>query len=176
MGRSRPAFAGLAGGLLRALLAHMADGSQRLLLVVHHLVVDGVSWRSSAGGSATGLPSGSWRANHPLAAKTCAFKAWAERLQIYAQSTQLQAELAYWQAQGATGELPCDNIEGSLENRYAATVQSRLDPALTRQLLQEAPAAYRTQVNDLLLTALARVVSRWSRTKQCADPVGRPWA
>ncbi|PES28329.1 hypothetical protein CN497_25175, partial [Priestia megaterium] len=30
------------------------------------------------------------------------------------------------------------------------------------QLLQEAPAAYRTQVNDLLLTALARVIGRWS--------------
>jgi hypothetical protein len=30
-------------------------------------------------------------------------------------------------------------------------------------LLQQAPAAYRTQVNDLLLTALARVISRWSR-------------
>ena len=33
------------GPLLRAVLAEMADGSQRLLLVMHHLVVDGVSWR-----------------------------------------------------------------------------------------------------------------------------------
>ncbi len=41
-------------------------------------------------------------------------------------------------------------------------LESRLDAEHTRQLLQEAPAAYRTQVNDLLLTALARVVSRWS--------------
>ena len=38
----------------------------------------------------------------------------------------------------------------------------RLDAEHTRQLLQDAPAAYRTQVNDLLLTALARVISRWS--------------
>ncbi|WP_426751345.1 condensation domain-containing protein, partial [Pseudomonas aeruginosa] len=33
------------GPLLRALLVDMADGSQRLLLVIHHLAVDGVSWR-----------------------------------------------------------------------------------------------------------------------------------
>ncbi|MBE0975649.1 hypothetical protein IH776_31205, partial [Escherichia coli] len=33
------------GPLLRALLATFDDGSQRLLLVIHHLVVDGVSWR-----------------------------------------------------------------------------------------------------------------------------------
>ncbi|WP_275532046.1 condensation domain-containing protein, partial [Mycobacterium avium] len=33
---------------------------------------------------------------------------------------------------------------------------------LTQLLLQEAPAAYRTQVNDLLLTALARVMVRWT--------------
>ncbi|EGH49963.1 non-ribosomal peptide synthase:amino acid adenylation, partial [Pseudomonas syringae pv. pisi str. 1704B] len=31
---------------------------------------------------------------------------------------------------------------------------------LTRQLLQDAPAAYRTQINDLLLTALAQVICR----------------
>ena len=37
-----------------------------------------------------------------------------------------------------------------------------LDAEQTRQLLQQAPAAYRTQVNDLLLTALARAVCRWS--------------
>ncbi|MFG0350400.1 condensation domain-containing protein, partial [Pseudomonas sp. zbq_5] len=33
------------GPLLRAVLIDLADGGQRLLLVIHHLVVDGVSWR-----------------------------------------------------------------------------------------------------------------------------------
>ena len=42
------------------------------------------------------------------------------------------------------------------------TVSVRLDAEHTRQLLQQAPSAYRTQVNDLLLTALARVLCRWS--------------
>ncbi|ORC50833.1 hypothetical protein BZK31_27780, partial [Pseudomonas floridensis] len=33
------------GPLLRALLVDLPQGEQRLLLVIHHLVVDGVSWR-----------------------------------------------------------------------------------------------------------------------------------
>ncbi|MDE7976485.1 condensation domain-containing protein, partial [Escherichia coli] len=33
------------GPLLRALLVELPEGEQRLLLVIHHLVVDGVSWR-----------------------------------------------------------------------------------------------------------------------------------
>ncbi|PXY03296.1 condensation domain-containing protein, partial [Corynebacterium striatum] len=52
--------------------------------------------------------------------------------------------------------------DGSLRNRDAETVSVRLDAERTRQLLQQAPSAYRTQVNDLLLTALARVLCRWS--------------
>jgi NRPS condensation-like uncharacterized protein len=47
-------------------------------------------------------------------------------------------------------------------NLHAQTVSVRLDAERTRQLLQQAPSAYRTQVNDLLLTALARVMCRWS--------------
>ncbi|WP_284368788.1 condensation domain-containing protein, partial [Pseudomonas putida] len=146
------------GVLLRAVLATLADGSQRLLLAIHHLVVDGVSWRilledlqSAYDGQA-------------LPAKTSSTQAWAERLQGHAQSAALQAELGYWrdELQGASAELPCDNPGGSLQGIHLGTAQTRLDAKRTRQLLQQAPAAYRTQVNDLLLTALARVIARWS--------------
>ncbi|WCD83211.1 non-ribosomal peptide synthase/polyketide synthase [Pseudomonas sp. TUM22785] len=152
------------GPLLRALLATLDDGSQRLLLVIHHLVVDGVSWRilfedlqlayrRIEGGQAVALP-----------AKTSSTKDWAEQLQAHARSTAMQAELGYWQAQlqGASVSLPCDHPQGGLTHRSAVAVRRRLDAGLTRRLLQEAPAAYRTQVNDLLLTALARTIARWT--------------
>ncbi|KAE9648695.1 amino acid adenylation domain-containing protein [Pseudomonas sp. PB106] len=152
------------GPLLRAVLATLADGSQRLLLVIHHLAVDGVSWRilledlqqayqQLQAGQAIKLP-----------AKTTAAKNWAQRLQNYAASPALQAELGFWQAQleGANVGLPQDHADGALQNRYAASVETRLDKEQTRRLLQQAPAAYRTQVNDLLLTALARVIARWT--------------
>ncbi|MCY1271539.1 Linear gramicidin synthase subunit B [compost metagenome] len=99
-----------------------------------------------------------------LPAKTSSYQAWAQRLQAHAQAEAVQAELAWWQAelQGAPAELPRDNPEGGLQNRHGDKLGIRLDAERTRQLLKEAPAAYRTQVNDLLLTALARVLCRWS--------------
>jgi aryl carrier-like protein len=42
---STQASLSLAGPLLRMVGMDLADGSQRLLVVVHHLVIDGVSWR-----------------------------------------------------------------------------------------------------------------------------------
>ena len=155
----------LAGGpLIRALLANLADGTQRLLLIVHHLVVDGVSWRilfedlqsayrQTLAGAAVQLP-----------AKTSAVNAWTAALQDYAAGAPLQAELSFWQQQlhGAPVGLPWDNPQGGQQQGQAVTIRTALDKNLTRQLLQQAPAAYRTQVNDLLLTALARVMVRWT--------------
>ncbi|KTC56352.1 hypothetical protein AO262_26535 [Pseudomonas fluorescens ABAC62] len=154
------------GPLLRALLVRMADGSQRLLLVIHHLVVDGVSWRillEDLQGAYAQLASVH---RVKLAPKTTAFKTWAEQMTQHAHSEDVQGQLGYWlQTLGNdAGDLPCDNRQGGLQNRHAATVQTRLGTDLTRRLLQDAAAAYRTQVNDLLLTALARVLCRWTGT------------
>ena len=152
------------GPLLRALLVDGPIGQQRLLIAIHHLVVDGVSWRvlledlqnvyrQLGDGQAVSLP-----------AKTSAVRDWAARLQAYASSESLREELSLWQQQlaGPPVALPVDRAHGSLRNRDAETVSVRLDAERTRQLLQQAPSAYRTQVNDLLLTALARVLCRWS--------------
>ena len=152
------------GPLLRALLVTLVDGSQRLLLVIHHLAVDGVSWRILL--EDLQLAYQQLEAQQPLRlpAKTSSVKAWAERLQRYAQSDVLRRELNYWQQQlqQASDELPCARADAELDNRFAVTVYRQLDKDSTRKLLQQAPAAYRTQVNDLLLSALARVIGRWT--------------
>ncbi|WP_455912771.1 amino acid adenylation domain-containing protein, partial [Pseudomonas putida] len=142
------------GPMLRAALVTLADGAQRLLLVVHHLVVDGVSWRV--------LLEDLQQAYRQVAlpAKTSSYQQWAQQLQAHAYT--LDEQLPFWLAQSSDAELPCDNPHGGLQNRLGTKLETRLDAELTRQLLQDAPAAYRTQVNDLLLTALARVISRWS--------------
>ncbi|MCI8212140.1 non-ribosomal peptide synthetase, partial [Pseudomonas sp. S25] len=152
------------GPLLRAVLADLPDGSQRLLLVVHHLVVDGVSWRILF--DDLQLAYQQLLAGKPLAlpAKTSSYKAWGEQLQRWTQSDELAVELAGWQQRLAdiSGDIPCENPDAALHKRLAETVHSLLDANTTRQLLQQAPTAYRTQVNDLLLTALARVIAHWS--------------
>ncbi|WP_184316576.1 non-ribosomal peptide synthetase [Pseudomonas rhodesiae] len=148
----------LNGPLLRVLLADLPDGSQRLLLVMHHLVVDGVSWRVVLEDLQR------LYRQHALPAKTTSFKAWAERVQGYAHSEAIQSQKHFWlqQLDGMPTDLPCRDPHGARPGRLARTLVSRLDAERTRQLLQQAPAAYRTWINDLLLTALARVICQWT--------------
>ncbi|USV99563.1 non-ribosomal peptide synthetase [Pseudomonas pergaminensis] len=152
------------GPLLRALLVDGPEGQQRLLIAIHHLVVDGVSWRVLLEDLQNVYRQLSDGQSVSLPAKTSALRDWAARLQAYAGSESLREELSVWQDQLAGPEtvLPVPRPQGSLRNRDADTVSVRLDAEHTRQLLQQAPSAYRTQVNDLLLTALARVLCRWS--------------
>ncbi|MGU9810219.1 non-ribosomal peptide synthetase [Pseudomonas sp. LF052] len=152
------------GPLLRALLVDGPQGQQRLLIAIHHLVVDGVSWRVLLEDLQAVYRQLSDGQSVSLPAKTSALRDWAARLQAYASSESLREELSLWQDRlaGPAAVLPVDRPHGSLLTRDADTVSVRLDAQHTRQLLQQAPSAYRTQVNDLLLTALARVLCRWS--------------
>ena len=152
------------GHLVRAVLVNLPNAEQRLLLVIHHLVVDGVSWRilledlqHAYAALAAGTPL-------VLPGKSSSLHSWAEHLQRYAQSEALAAESAYWRQTLAAGDaqLPRDFPQDTQTRAQAARASTRLSQTLTHKLLKVAPAAYRTQINDLLLTALARVLCDWS--------------
>jgi non-ribosomal peptide synthase protein (TIGR01720 family) len=151
-------------------------GEVRLLLVIHHLAVDGVSWRilledleTACRQVAAGGP-----AALRLPAKTTSFQEWAERLDAYAQSLSPEAverELEHW---SGLARLPFDRLPfepaepfdsfapAALTGLVASsrTVTVELDEAETRALLTELPSAYGTQVNDALLAALAATLVR----------------
>ncbi|WP_148051052.1 condensation domain-containing protein, partial [Pseudomonas fluorescens] len=152
------------GPLMRVVLVDGPEGGQRLFIAIHHLVVDGVSWRVLLDDLQTAYRQITAQQAVRLPAKTSALRDWAARLHAYAGSESLREELSWWQHQltGPKADLPCERPEGGRQNRHAQTVSVRLSVEYTRQLLQQAPSAYRTQVNDLLLTALARVLCRWS--------------
>ena len=152
------------GPLLRAVLVGLKDGSQRLLLAIHHLVVDGVSWRILFDDLQLAYRQLQAGQTIRLPEKTSAYKTWGEKLQAYGQHDVLQQELSYWEQQldTASHDLPHANPDGNLSHSQATTVDIQLNKTLTQQLLQVAPAAYRTQINDLLLTALTLAVSQWT--------------
>ncbi|MCU1728676.1 amino acid adenylation domain-containing protein [Pseudomonas sp. 7P_10.2_Bac1] len=146
------------GPLMRAVLIDHADGLQRVLLVIHHLVVDGVSWRVLLEDLQAAY------AGQALAEKTSPLQDWAQQLASYARSDTLATERDWWleHLQGASGQLPLARVAASQALRHRQVVSLGLDRDTTRQLLQQAPAAYRTQINDLLLTALARALCNWT--------------
>ena len=152
------------GPLLRALAIEVEDGSQRLLLAVHHLVVDGVSWRILLEDLGTACAQVLRGEAVVLPEKTSSYKDWSQALKIHAaQLARDKRERAHWQALAEVPvQLPCDRPQGAATTAEQASVELRLDKAATEALLKDAPAAYRTQVNDILLTALGRALCAWS--------------
>jgi non-ribosomal peptide synthase protein (TIGR01720 family) len=126
--------------------------------------MDGVSWRILLEDFQT-LYQQLVRGETPsLPAKTTSFKTWAERLVEYARSPALSNELPYWLAVGnnAPSRLPRDKSEGVNTVAQARTLSVSLNAAETQALLQEVPVAYRTQINEVLLTALVRAFAKWT--------------
>ena len=86
------------GRLLRAALYELGAQEQRLLLIIHHLAVDGVSWGIVLEDLVSAYEQLERGEEVRLPAKTSSFKSWSEHLQGYAHSEALQEELSYWRS------------------------------------------------------------------------------
>ncbi|WP_445305063.1 amino acid adenylation domain-containing protein [Microcoleus sp. Pol12B4] len=153
------------GPLLRAALFDLGKHQpNRLLLVIHHLAVDGVSWRILIEDFQTAYEQISRDETVALPPKTTSFKQWAERLHDWVRSPELQGEFDYWFALShqPTSRLPVDFPNAANLVASEKTVSVALSVEETKLLLQEVPAAYRTQINDVLLTALGQAFERWT--------------
>ena len=149
------------GPLLRALAIELPDNSWRVLLAIHHLVVDGVSWRILLGDLQTAYQQIQNKQTINLPLKTSSYLDWSAALSSYPQDN--EAELAYWQQlSDVPSMLPVDSSISEVQESEQKSTELALSKADTTALLTKAPAAYRTQVNDLLLTALGRALCDWS--------------
>ncbi|MCJ8268918.1 MAG: condensation domain-containing protein, partial [Psychrosphaera sp.] len=145
----------------------------RLLLVAHHLVVDGVSWRILMGDLEQLLTDKQHGNPLSLPAKTAAYQDWAKQLQTYAASSTLLEERSYWLdvlasteklsliSQTGVDDGVIDSDDGVIKSG-AAEVDFSLDKVMTRQLLQQAGKAYRCKINELLLASVLLGFNRWS--------------
>jgi non-ribosomal peptide synthase protein (TIGR01720 family) len=137
----------------------------RLLLIIHHLVVDGVSWRILLEDLLAAYQSILHGGPVTLPPKTTSFQEWARRMLDHTRSSSdFRSELTHWLADGvrAAPKLPVDHELG--ENTMGSTVivTVSLPADETRALLRDVPAAYHTQIGDALVTALTQAVSDWT--------------
>ncbi|HEV2736414.1 MAG TPA: condensation domain-containing protein, partial [Longimicrobiaceae bacterium] len=141
-----------------------AGRAGRLLVVIHHLAVDGVSWRILLEDVENAYAQLSRGEAVRLPAKTTAWKAWAERLEEHARSNVPEEEVAYWvgQTQKPVAALPVDDPAAESTAAGSRFVAVRLSEEETGTLLREVPQAYRTQIDEVLLTALAAALGRWT--------------
>ncbi|WP_167353941.1 non-ribosomal peptide synthetase [Caballeronia sordidicola] len=158
-----------AGPLMRAAWLRTGEREGRFFVVIHHAVVDGVSWRvlldefESLYASAT---HGDGKVADAALAAPLPWSVWVERAARYARDLPVQAEAAKWQAAlaGASASLPVarDAAHGDTTLAASRLHTLRLDRALTQSLLREPARAYRLGVDDVLLAALARTIAQWS--------------
>ncbi|AUY52498.1 non-ribosomal peptide synthetase [Streptomyces sp. CB01881] len=147
------------GCLLKAACLKLGEDGDRLLLVVHHLAVDGVSWRILLDDLATAYEQAAGGLPVRLPARTTAFRTWAERLATRAESAELLAQLPYW-----TRTLASVPAAGRLRGEpgrhgEAETAATVLSPEATAQLLRS-PGGH--SALELLLAALGRAVAEWT--------------
>ncbi|MEV4921456.1 non-ribosomal peptide synthetase [Streptomyces roseoverticillatus] len=126
----------------------------RLLLVVHHLVVDGVSWRILLPDLASAAAAvAADRAAEPAPVRT-SFRRWAELLVEHAQEPERIAEAAWWE-HVLNGPSLMLADQPPQEKDAARSLVMTIPPERAAPLLTDVPAAFHTGVNDVLLTALA---------------------
>jgi len=144
-----------------------ASRPQRLSITVHHLAIDVVSLRILLDdlqqvyerlkrGEIIALPR-----------RTFSFQRWSELLADHAQSEEVRREAALWTAKLSLtiNRLPVDH-DGENTADSSRTLLVSLPPEETSRLLHEVPRAYRTEINDALLAALAQTLARWSKTER----------
>ncbi|MFF8594821.1 condensation domain-containing protein, partial [Streptomyces sp. NPDC015220] len=151
------------GTLVRGVFLRMPDTARpRLFLAVHHLVMDGVSWRVVLEDLATAYRQLAEGGPADLGAKSTSYQRWARRLADLVRSGGLDHETAYWRkAVSGAVDIPCDGPAASTYGEVAVE-SSALDRSVTAVLLQRVPGAFRTRINDVLLTALGRVLRDWA--------------
>ena len=150
------------GPLLRVAYMRLGPAStDRLLIVAHHLAVDGVSWRILMEDLQRAYLQLSQGLALSLPAKTTSYQHWAQRLQSYALSEDVAQQARFWLEMPFPSQISVDYEGGRNTEVLARSVISELDEANTRALLHDVPPVYRTEINDVLLTALAQAILRW---------------
>ncbi len=150
------------GPLIRAVLFDRGDRGQSLLLVIHHLAVDAVSWQILVEDLAIACEQVQGGTPARLAAKTTSFRSWSRRLTELAASAGLLAEADFWLSAPASAPVPRDHRAGVNDLGSARSVRSELSAEQTSRLLHKVPAVYGTRINDALVMALAMVVREWA--------------
>lgn len=153
------------GPIFGALLFNSGSGhSQKLFLVAHHLIIDGISWRILLEDFETIYKQLAKGENVRLINKTHSYQDWALALKNYAQSNSLKSEIEYWiKPKVSMVTLPKDFDKGPNIIGSSKTFSLVLNKDLTITLLNQVPQAYHTQINDILLTALTQTISDWTK-------------
>ncbi len=153
-----------AGPLVKAAYIDFgAERPPRFLMAIHHLAVDGVSWRVLLEDLERALEQRERGERIHFPPKTASYKRWAESLGAYARRLLKAGAQDYWldPAWDNAPRLPVDHPNGANLEQRARTLTCTLGRDDTHALLHDVPPVYHTRVNEVLLTALVQAFEPW---------------
>ncbi|MBJ3810208.1 non-ribosomal peptide synthetase [Streptomyces flavofungini] len=149
------------------------DAPGRLLVVLHHLVVDGVSWRILMPDLALAWKQVRDGRTPELPPVATSMRRWAHALADEAATEKRTAELALWRGivDGPDPVLGTRRLDPARDVIATLTeTRVRLPAPVTEALLTTVPAAFHGEVNDGLLAALALALAKWRRMRGTDEP------
>ncbi|MCY8823358.1 non-ribosomal peptide synthetase [Bacillus atrophaeus] len=141
-----------------------AEEGDHLLIAIHHLVIDGLSWRILFEDFARAYDQAKKGEMIVLPRKSMSYQKWAAELKKYANNGKLAKEVEYWRKveNCQTRQLKRDRSPiRNYRRQTAETITEMLSVEETEKLLFTANTAYNTEINDLLLTALVYSISEF---------------
>jgi non-ribosomal peptide synthase protein (TIGR01720 family) len=141
------------GPLARVVLYHCVDGD-KLLLVIHHLIIDGVSWRIIRDDIETIYKGFLKFGKVALPIKSYSYRQWVKALMDYVKTNKVFEEIEYWENIEKSLQELCIEADSRDLKRSNGCVNIKLTEEETSKLLYEAPKTYESQINDILITAL----------------------
>ncbi|SDZ37841.1 non-ribosomal peptide synthase domain TIGR01720, partial [Thermoactinomyces sp. DSM 45892] len=151
------------GPLMRVVYFDEGDGLPgRLFWGIHHLVVDGVSWRILIEDLQTAYDQIKENRKVELPSKSTSFKEWSRKLHAYGESGVPDTVREFWKQQ-AEVEVETLSPDYTVPKVTEASTEQHMisfGEEETRALLQDVPVAYRTKVDEVLLTALVQSITQ----------------
>ncbi len=155
------------GNLFKAILFKTPEEEEknRLFILVHHLVVDGVSWRILLHQFQSAMQQLEEGKAIDFFGKTTSYQQWISSLSEFANSDTIKLQRTFWKKQiEKFKELPVDfkKKDQTIRRGSEKQLSCSLSRELTTELLTKVNHRYQTEVNDILLSALSKTISNWT--------------
>ncbi|MBW4666575.1 MAG: SDR family oxidoreductase [Cyanomargarita calcarea GSE-NOS-MK-12-04C] len=157
------------GTLVKVALVELrSPKNSYLVIAIHPLLVDTISWQILLEDLQTAYRQLSQSKAINLPEKTASFSQWTQGIQNYAENQEMIREQEYWlaKAQKPFHKLPVDYLDRENTTATFDSVSVSLDKTQTQVLLNNVNKAYNTQINDVLLTALVQAFAKWTGESQ----------
>jgi len=152
------------GPLVRTAIVRSGARVHSLLVVIHHLVVDFLSWRILSQDFHTAYESLGSKQRISLPREITSFKEWSHLLQHHARSATLAEERSHWLSSDFrnVASIPVDYPHGANLVSSAKTIAVSLSADVSRRILQLLPALYQTKPSEALIAMLQETLTAWS--------------